>query len=333
MEAVPRDVDTVVFPNYESMPERADVEDPFTEVRLPACRTLFENRWLHRTICQCRPVQMLADWLQCLPLRKAARHCLQFHASSDVKQSLLCSFLRSVCVCLSRALRRLRCSSGTMPTYSRSSTSRCTALSAAATPTTSSPMATASPRPACRTVCAQMAPTAGSTTTGLPSACSLALRSSCVEDLCCPSGTCASHPAILSQAPALPEATTFHGRASFVSQPNNYAVGHGRREQNLPVMQRMHRAGADHCCRGCREVTSESSAVLHYTFTRFSDLKARRDRCDCAPTEEDAKRCFILPFDRMVCLRSGELRTRHPAGPLTRRLRWQLCTLQGVDQL
>ncbi len=33
MEAVPRDVDTVVFPNYESMPERDDVDDPFTEVR------------------------------------------------------------------------------------------------------------------------------------------------------------------------------------------------------------------------------------------------------------------------------------------------------------
>jgi len=40
--------------------------------------------------------------------------------------------------------------------------------------------------------------------------------------------------------------------------------------------------------------------VLHYTYNRFSDLKSRRDRCDCAPTEEDAKRCFILPFDRMV---------------------------------
>ena len=50
----------------------------------------------------------------------------------------------------------------------------------------------------------------------------------------------------------------------------------------------------------CREVTSETAAVLHYTFTQFKDLKARRDRCDCAPTEEDAKRCFILPFDRMV---------------------------------
>ena len=40
--------------------------------------------------------------------------------------------------------------------------------------------------------------------------------------------------------------------------------------------------------------------MLHFTYNRFSDLKSRRDRCDCAPTDEDAKRCFILPFDRMV---------------------------------
>lgn len=52
---------------------------------------------------------------------------------------------------------------------------------------------------------------------------------------------------------------------------------------------------------GCREETSDQAAVLHYTYNRFEDLKSRRDRCDCAPTEEDAKRCFILPFDRMVC--------------------------------
>jgi hypothetical protein len=50
----------------------------------------------------------------------------------------------------------------------------------------------------------------------------------------------------------------------------------------------------------CREVTHDTAAVLHFTFNRFADLKARRDRCDCAPTEADAKRCFILPFDRMV---------------------------------
>ena len=51
-----------------------------------------------------------------------------------------------------------------------------------------------------------------------------------------------------------------------------------------------------------REVTHDTAAVLHFTFNRFADLKARRDRCDCAPTEADAKRCFILPFDRMVGL-------------------------------
>lgn len=51
-----------------------------------------------------------------------------------------------------------------------------------------------------------------------------------------------------------------------------------------------------------KEETSDQAAVLHYTYNRFSDLKSRRDRCDCAPTEEDAKRCFILPFDRMAFL-------------------------------
>ncbi|KFM23531.1 hypothetical protein F751_4413 [Auxenochlorella protothecoides] len=53
------------------------------------------------------------------------------------------------------------------------------------------------------------------------------------------------------------------------------------------------------------EWTSEVAAVLHYTYNRFSDLKGRRDRCDCAPTEEDAKRCFILPFDRLAFLESS----------------------------
>ncbi|CAL5218972.1 g727 [Coccomyxa viridis] len=51
-----------------------------------------------------------------------------------------------------------------------------------------------------------------------------------------------------------------------------------------------------------KEETSDEAAVLHFTYNRFDDLKSRRDRCDCAPTEEDAKRCFILPFDRMAFL-------------------------------
>ncbi len=36
LAALPADVDTLVFPNYESLPERDDVMDPFTEVLLSA---------------------------------------------------------------------------------------------------------------------------------------------------------------------------------------------------------------------------------------------------------------------------------------------------------
>jgi len=53
------------------------------------------------------------------------------------------------------------------------------------------------------------------------------------------------------------------------------------------------------------EWSSDQAAVLHYTYNKFSDLKSRRDRCDCAPTEEDAQRCFILPFDRMAFLEAS----------------------------
>ncbi|XP_042514535.1 glycosyltransferase-like At2g41451 [Macadamia integrifolia] len=46
------------------------------------------------------------------------------------------------------------------------------------------------------------------------------------------------------------------------------------------------------------EIKLEEAAVLHYTYTKFSDLTSRRDRCGCKPTKEDVKRCFILEFDR-----------------------------------
>lgn len=38
---VPADVDTLVFPNYESLPERDDVVDPFLEV------TMFKKNYAH----------------------------------------------------------------------------------------------------------------------------------------------------------------------------------------------------------------------------------------------------------------------------------------------
>ncbi|KAJ4846951.1 Glycosyltransferase-like KOBITO 1 [Turnera subulata] len=46
------------------------------------------------------------------------------------------------------------------------------------------------------------------------------------------------------------------------------------------------------------EVKLEEAAVLHYTYSKFSDLTSRRDRCGCKPTKEDVKRCFMLDFDR-----------------------------------
>ncbi|XP_047182254.1 glycosyltransferase-like At2g41451 [Vigna umbellata] len=47
-----------------------------------------------------------------------------------------------------------------------------------------------------------------------------------------------------------------------------------------------------------KEIKLEEAAVLHYTYTKFSDLTSRRDRCGCKPTKEDVKRCFMLDFDR-----------------------------------
>jgi hypothetical protein len=48
------------------------------------------------------------------------------------------------------------------------------------------------------------------------------------------------------------------------------------------------------------EIKLEEAAILHYTYTKFSDLTSRRDRCGCKPTKDDVKRCFILEFDRLV---------------------------------
>ncbi|GMJ02342.1 KOBITO, ABA INSENSITIVE 8, ELONGATION DEFECTIVE 1 [Hibiscus trionum] len=46
------------------------------------------------------------------------------------------------------------------------------------------------------------------------------------------------------------------------------------------------------------EIKLDEAAVLHYTYSKFSDLTSRRDRCGCKPTKEDVKRCFMLNFDR-----------------------------------
>eukprot|EP00891_Asterochloris_glomerata_P002881 jgi/Astpho2/2881/Aster-01035 len=70
------------------------------------------------------------------------------------------------------------------------------------------------------------------------------------------------------------------------------------------------------------EQTDEQAAVLHYSYNKFEDLKSRRDRCDCAPTDEDAKRCFILPFDRMAFLAASLKSDEELMGWFKERLIW-----------
>ncbi|KAL5654197.1 hypothetical protein ACJX0J_033516, partial [Zea mays] len=57
------------------------------------------------------------------------------------------------------------------------------------------------------------------------------------------------------------------------------------------------------------EIKLEEAAILHYAYTKFSDLTSRRDRCGCKPTKEDVKRCIILEFDytNMKLVRKGVL--------------------------
>lgn len=88
----------------------------------------------------------------------------------------------------------------------------------------------------------------------------------------------------------------------------NYFITYGNGKSAARVQQGMRPNGAHRWhsyVKTPKEWSSDQAAVLHFTYNRFSDLKARRDRCDCAPTEEDAKRCFILPFDRMAFLEAS----------------------------
>ena len=41
--------------------------------------------------------------------------------------------------------------------------------------------------------------------------------------------------------------------------------------------------------------------ILHYTYTKFSDVINRRDRCDCPPILKDlVGKCFFMEFDAKV---------------------------------
>ncbi|MCO5613350.1 hypothetical protein L7F22_067626 [Adiantum nelumboides] len=81
----------------------------------------------------------------------------------------------------------------------------------------------------------------------------------------------------------------------------NYFLTYGNGKSAARVQEHLRPNGAHrwhNYMKTPKETKFEEAAVLHFTYTKFSDLTSRRDRCGCKPTKEDVKRCFMLEFDR-----------------------------------
>ncbi|KAI5080090.1 hypothetical protein GOP47_0005569 [Adiantum capillus-veneris] len=81
----------------------------------------------------------------------------------------------------------------------------------------------------------------------------------------------------------------------------NYFLTYGNGKSAARVQEHLRPNGAHrwhNYMKNPKEIKFEEAAVLHFTYTKFSDLTSRRDRCGCKPTKEDVKRCFMLDFDR-----------------------------------
>ncbi|BBN19985.1 hypothetical protein MPTK1_8g15450 [Marchantia polymorpha subsp. ruderalis] len=81
----------------------------------------------------------------------------------------------------------------------------------------------------------------------------------------------------------------------------NYFLTYGNGKAAARVQNHLRPNGAHrwhNYMKNPNEIKLEEAAVLHFTYTKFSDLTSRRDRCGCKPTKEDVKKCFMLEFDR-----------------------------------
>uniref|UniRef100_A0ACD5WJ88 Uncharacterized protein n=1 Tax=Avena sativa TaxID=4498 RepID=A0ACD5WJ88_AVESA len=95
---------------------------------------------------------------------------------------------------------------------------------------------------------------------------------------------------------------TYFGMYKEATRGNpNYFITYGNGKAAARIQDHLRPNGAHrwhNYARSPNEIKLEEAAVLHYTYTKFSDLTSRRDRCGCKPTKEDVKRCFMLEFDR-----------------------------------
>ncbi|KAK1302259.1 hypothetical protein QJS10_CPB12g00876 [Acorus calamus] len=97
---------------------------------------------------------------------------------------------------------------------------------------------------------------------------------------------------------------TYFGMYKEATRGNpNYFLTYGNGKSAARIQDHLRPNGAHrwhNYMKSPNEIKLEEAAVLHYTYTKFSDLTSRRDRCGCKPTKEDVKRCFMLDFDRQV---------------------------------
>ncbi|GKA34816.1 glycosyltransferase-like protein, partial [Tanacetum coccineum] len=95
---------------------------------------------------------------------------------------------------------------------------------------------------------------------------------------------------------------TYFGNYKESTRGNsNYFLTYGNGKSAARVQQHLRPNGAHrwhNYMKAPIEVKFDEAAVLHYTYTKFSDLTSRCDRCGCKPTKEEVRRCFMLEFDR-----------------------------------
>lgn len=95
---------------------------------------------------------------------------------------------------------------------------------------------------------------------------------------------------------------TYFGMYKEATRGNpNYFLTYGNGKSAARIQDHLRPNGAHrwhNYMKSPNEIKLEEAAVLHFTYTKFSDLTSRRDRCGCKPTKDDVKRCFMLDFDR-----------------------------------
>ncbi|KAJ4765600.1 glycosyltransferase-like protein [Rhynchospora pubera] len=101
----------------------------------------------------------------------------------------------------------------------------------------------------------------------------------------------------------LPKDTYFGLYKEATRNNPNYFLTYGNGKSAARIQDHLRPNGAHrwhNYMKTPNEIKLEEAAILHYTYTKFSDLTSRRDRCGCKPTKDDVKRCFILEFDRLA---------------------------------